>query len=729
MSSSFRSPAAAAALALTLALAGCGDGPTEPPPPVGAVIVTSVAPELLRPGDEAVIEGENFAPEPENNVVRIHGLRVPVLEASRTSLRIRIPESLCLPRGPVPVVVHVGESASEPVIRAFEPDRTFELAPGEIRRLTSADDLCMILEGSDSPAEYLVGTQSTSGSAGVMTSVLLRGRTPLGDAAAVAAAAVAGPAAVAPTAVAPSAAAPAPAAPTATAPSTAAPAATPPTATNNSRRHAPGGGSAGPLEPRWERHLRAETRLRRKDGRALEALAAPARGLTPPTPAAARAASVPPDVSPGDTVSLTVPYIGPDDDRNPCDDGEPIRALVRRVGDNSIWLEDVANPPGGFTSSDYDLLSDEFDNVIYDEVVDYFGEPTDVDDNDRIVIVVSHEVNRMSRALAFVVASDFFPAQCPGANGGEYYYARAPDPGGSIPGPEGETFAYSRSDALSDAPRLLAHEVTHIIQFGRRLQLPSPDGAFQAIWLLEGQATFAEEVVGHRYSGHEPGRNLGAGPAMQEVFPPTQVPWYRAPFVDLAVYFGFGRENGAIFRVEGAPEECSWLSFENPEPCISGRIAYGVTWSFIRWAADHFGHRFGGGEREFQRRIVDSPRTGFQTFEEVLGEDMPELLAPWAAMLYTDGRLGVAGGDFDPLLTFPSWDLRDIENTLVDQARLVPTFRLFSDYDDSVDVAAASSHYQLVRTTTGHPPFALSARTLGENPLPAFMQLWVVRLR
>jgi hypothetical protein len=677
-----------------LALAGCRDSPTGPP--AGAVAVLSVTPEILRPGQEAVLDGQNFAGTPEGNEVLIHGDRVTVLEASSTRLRVRLPDFLCAPEGEVPIVVRVGGdngAESEPFLRAFEPVGVLDLAPGQYHLASFPEDLCMIVGASSAEAEYLVGTQSISETPATLTGVTVHGRVP-GPPGTVAAVAAGMRSSGIHRSLGPGAS-------SGLRPWSGASAASP--------EDGPAGGA-----DRWIRHRAAETLLRTDERRLVDRiLRAPvARSLA----AAPRSPRVPGNVQPGDVVELRVPDVS--DEGNSCTDGRPIEAIVRRVGSRSIWVEDTDNPSGGFTGGDYELLSDEFDSEIYDEVVSYFGQPTDLDGNDRIVIVVSHEVNRMTRALAFVALSDFFPDQCPGANGGEYYYARAPDPQGSVPGPDGDDGpAYTRSAALSDAPRLLAHEVTHIVQFGRRLQLPNPDGIFQAIWLLEGQATFAEEVVGHRYTGAQPRANLGAMTALEGDFPPTGVGWYQVPFFDLAVYYGFDAENGA-------PEECSWLSVEDPEPCVSGRIAYGVTWSFLRWMADHFHDRFGGGEREFQRRIVDSPAWGFAVFGDVLGEDPTELLAPWAAALYTDRR--VSG---DPLLSFPSWDLRDIEGRLVEEARLTPDGYSFENFSATVQVAAASSYYQLVRAQAGHPSFALAARSPADGTLPDHMQLWVARIR
>lgn len=679
---------------VALSAAACSDGPTEEVPPGEGPTILAVTPGFLGPGSEAVVDGANFAATAGANTVRIWGTAVTVLEASSTSLRVRLPDFLCGPQGDAPITVTANGETGDAFHHPFEPVGVTELAVGELIRISHPDDRCLILGSRATRADYLVGSQSTTGVVGSMTGIHhrgMRGGTPSGSASLLPDAGVTFSQTV---------------------------------DTRRSRQPAGGGLQAtNPAVERLRSHRRAEAEIRRRDR---DALASALRASPGPGPgqATARAPKVPGDVEPGDTVDLNVPDVSTD---NFCQESQPVKAVVRRVGTNSIWLSDVDNPQNGFTSDDYDILSDEFDNEIYEELVSYFGAPTDLDENGRVVILITQQVNRMTEsALAFVVSVDFVPNLCPGGNGGEYYYARAPDPTGSIPGPDGSTGnTYTRADARSFAPLLLAHEVTHIVQFGRRLEVAgSPAG--QELWVLEGQATLAEEVVGHHYSGNQPRSNLGPE-ALFTDHPPTDVAWYLNGFFGLVSYFGLGFDGDDFpFRVENAPHECTWFSVPEPEPCDTGLVAYGTTWSFLRWMSDHFGDEFPGGERELQKRIVDSSRSGLATFEELLGLNRRQLLAPWAASLYADDR---ASSTPDPLITFPSWNLPAVEGAVIDQAHLVPAQRGFTNFQTTVQVAAGSSYYQLFQGLGGHPPFALSARTGAGDPLPEHIQIWVARLR
>jgi hypothetical protein len=54
---------------------------------------------------------------------------------------------------------------------------------------------------------------------------------------------------------------------------------------------------------------------------------------------------------------------------------------VKAVGTNAIFLEDNANPTGGFSATDYQTLSNTFDSQIYPRRRPTSAQPTDMDSN------------------------------------------------------------------------------------------------------------------------------------------------------------------------------------------------------------------------------------------------------------------------------------------------------------------------------------------------------------
>jgi len=392
---------------------------------------------------------------------------------------------------------------------------------------------------------------------------------------------------------------------------------------------------------------------------------------------------------------------------------------VKAVGTNSIILEDNANPSPKFLTSNYQALSTQFDTQIYATDSGYFGTPTDFDGNSRIAIVITKEVNKTPNLLGVVFAANFFDqTECAASNEGEFFFGKAPDPNGTV----GD--AYSLADAMADAPVIIAHELTHVIQFGRRLEFTAPNVVIQSTWELEGQATFAEEVNGFEATGLGPGRNLGLGVVVNE---PTLSPndWFLDSFGDLFAYYGLGTSRND--KRPNAPEECSWLGLRsqgNTGPCLADYPVYGASWSFLRWLSDQFGPTFPGGEKGLHQKLVDNSFSGFATISDVVGVPIDVLLAQWAAALYLDDR--IAG--LDPRLTFTSWNLADIEAGIIEPAHLVPRSRGFGRFSDGVSVRGGSTAYFLV-SGDSRPATGIRARDLSDGPLPSGMRMWVVRLR
>ena len=93
-----------------------------------------------------------------------------------------------------------------------------------------------------------------------------------------------------------------------------------------------------------------------------------------------------------------------------CTDFTAVTTTGKGVGLRGIWLRDDANVGTGFTDEDYQGLSDQLDNFIFDVDTSYFGEPTDLDGNARIVVLVTQQLNEDSpKTLGFVTSADFFP--------------------------------------------------------------------------------------------------------------------------------------------------------------------------------------------------------------------------------------------------------------------------------------------------------------------------------
>lgn len=646
-------------------------------PPLHAPLLASLNPDPLVEGTEATLVGENFSPHAASNQVRVDGEPAPVSFASPTEVTFLVPTFDCLPARTVAIEVTVGGtagSAHQAALRpAVEPVR---LAVGEPLLLEDPEDFCLQFEETAAEERYLLGVQSTSTSFATLTRVLLTSVAAAGAGERAAGDFGAGARAGA---------------------TDSWPSARPPAG-------GPGGRELRPPEPRWRAHRDAEMELRgwereRLMHRRYEALA---RRAPAPPEAALKSPTAP--LRSGDLSRVRVPDATTS---NPCFNLAEIDAVVRTVGTRGIWLEDTGNP-SGFTASDFQAMSNRFDGLTYDTNVAYFGEPTDIDGNERVLVVVTREVNR-ANLLGFVFAGDLFPrTTCPTSDEGEILYLRAPDPAGAVGTP------YAVETARKDYPIVVAHEMAHVIQLTRRMEADHP---WMSTWMAEAQATLAEEVVGHAHTGRGPGNDYGHAVAFGETGN-DGVEWYRNAFVGLKHYFGF---QSPTTRVDGAPERCGWL-WQNASPCAGLPLWYGVGWSFLRWASDHFGPSHPDGEKGLHRALVDADLNGFENLSAVTGETKERMLAWWAAALYVDGR--VTGTD--PRLTLPSWNLADIFGNLDPTARLEPVPHSFADFEWAGSIRTGSSRY-LRLEGAGRPATSIRVHDTS-GPAPPFMRVWLVRL-
>ena len=271
----------------------------------------------------------------------------------------------------------------------------------------------------------------------------------------------------------------------------------------------------------------------------------------------------------GDLITLNV------NGDSACSNAVYHAARVVAVGTKSIILADTLNPRNGFTTADYQRFAARFDTLVYPLDVEHFGEPTDIDKNQRIAIVFTRAVNELtpfrsnSYVGGFAFSRDLFPhkqtaraSACAGSNQGEYFYALTPDPTGSI---NGNVRSATFVDSVTTA--VLAHELEHIINSSRHLYVTDAV-AFEEKWLDEGLAHIAEELLFYRESGLAPRRNLD--------YAATRTP-ATVRFAYAADMSGNAQRYGQFLN---APAKNSPYALDDSLP------TRGATWSFLRYAAD-----------------------------------------------------------------------------------------------------------------------------------------------
>lgn len=323
---------------------------------------------------------------------------------------------------------------------------------------------------------------------------------------------------------------------------------------------------------------------------------------------------------------------------NPCTNFASINAVVKYVGARAAIVQDLAAPANGFTDADFKAIADEFDGVIFPTATSYFGNATDVDDNGgRVFILFTPEINKLTPPnstgglfAGFFFAGDFFPRSgsgaCAQSNLSEVFYLLVPDPTGQFSKPQ------SRSQVQLLTAGTVAHELQHMINAGIRFNHPTAE--FEEVWLDEGLAHLAEEVVGRAKNGYEDLRPLS----------------YSDVVVSATDYGAYYEQNLQRFALWLRHPDTSSAVSKHADENLSSR---GAAWALTRYASEKYS---GGNVRDFTRRLVAGPEIGLQNLTLRSAVPFDTILAGFAVANYSDD-LGVAG--LNARYTYTSWNMRD----------------------------------------------------------------------
>lgn len=412
----------------------------------------------------------------------------------------------------------------------------------------------------------------------------------------------------------------------------------------------------------------------------------------------------------GDTVTVRVPNLNTG--KNICKDFISIRAVVKTVSRRATLMEDIASPTGRLTTADYDAIAQEFDDKIYAADTAWFGSPTDLNNDQRISIVYTPEVNKLTPAGSggivggFFFGSDLirrneFPTtnDCRNqTNEQEIFYLLAPDPTGSING-NARTTAGVRQVTRGT----IAHEFQHMINQSVRQYNPEVK-AFEVPWLNEALSHFAEEAVGRAVNGFSDFQSLRT----TDVNPST---------TNQNDFLAFYRQNLTRFRL--------WMLRPDTASPTSVRArtelaARGADWALVRYAADHYSN---GNARAFFRKLAAGPEVDITNFTLRTGRSFDELLGGWLVANFVDG-LGVGG--IATKYTYTSWDLRDVMSG-VNNNTFPLSVTTFPGTFTSQAFSGSGNYYTHLRASPGAVPLQLRTNTGAAMTSPN-ARVWVVRL-
>ena len=303
-------------------------------------------------------------------------------------------------------------------------------------------------------------------------------------------------------------------------------------------------------------------------------------------------------------------------------------------------------------------------------------------------------------------------------------YLATADPDGDFGPP------LDRTGALRNARSIGSHELEHLLSAEQRVVLGDGDFSdLQEVWLAEGMAHVAEEVVGLRTLGMETGSNLDF-----EDFDGSRE--------RLEAFNTFHLQNfGRLQLFLRSPSLTPALAAVDPGGSLSLRMR-GFAWLFSRWPGDHLAAE----ETSLFRRLSSGGTghlKGVENVETTTGAEWRDLLLDFVRVPLLDDRETATGSPLptserSQLLT---WDLRGTYEGLQDNpsaGRLFPVgypldpVRLGGDLDLlTLELPAAAPAYLSVGGSEPSPALALRLLSTsgGAPPASARLHLTVIRVR
>lgn len=642
--------------------------------------ITGTSSVILVPGATGALTGTNFGATIADNQVIINGVTANVMSATTTSLTFTVPAKELLPctaTGPAQVgLIANGDTAVASMFLRVATDRS--LTVGQSLLLTSQDDL-VCNEFAGTGGKYLITAFNHADNAGVRTSFRLTGS---------------GSGTVSSVNVAPQARATAP----------------------------------RPVDP-GTRHLRAHATFMAQDRALARQLGSPKLLQRARTRVAAAVA--PPVVGEQKTYRMRRTI-------NSSSTYDEVNFRVVYSGTKLVILEDAAAPGAGTFDAEYVRLGQEFDQVMFDQLL-AFGDPLVVDsaldNNGRMLALFSPRVNnyqlngQTNQILGFVTVCDFLPRTpitlpdgtviqaCLSSNEAEAFYAVVPDASA------GWTVSFWRRLMRGT----LIHEAKHIASYAWRYYYDA--NFLEETWLEEATAQQASEIWA---------RNMYARGVKQDIG------WSDGPNCDYAPAGG-----GCPDPAEGILHHFGFL-YDHYESLESKSILddpfgaidpviYGSSWSFIRYVTDTYGQ----SEPGFLSSLTQVKNDyGVANVASKSGKPFSELLGMFslasAADNYPDATIA------DPKLRLPSWNSRDLfqnmsANLTSNGVQVYPlpwplnmrrvSFGDFNTAQSAVSLLRGGSFAVWELTGTQSGPQALAIRSETGGVAPPLIGMTILRIQ
>ncbi len=350
---------------------------------------------------------------------------------------------------------------------------------------------------------------------------------------------------------------------------------------------------------------------------------------------------------------------------------------VVAITSRAIVVADTANPANGFTAQDYQNFGITFDTLVYPVDTANFGDPTDIDKSQHVILFFTRAVNELTPPNqnfyvgGFFFSRDLFPLTtsggiqgCPTSNFAEMFYLLVPDPDGAV-NQNVRTVGFVKTVTIGT----LAHEFQHLINASRHLYVNTGSSAFEDTFLDEGLAHMAEELTFYRASGLAPGQNIS-----YEVIQASQ------KIKD--AFDNFGAANFRRFR-----EFLTNPLTNSPYVNNANITTRGATWSFLRYAAD----RRGVSENQLWFQLANPPPGihGVSNITRAVTPDLGSWVRDWAVANYADDFIP----GLQPIDTHPSWNIRSVVSVVNEGMWALTTGQLETINITSVTIGDGSAAY------------------------------------
>ncbi len=293
-----------------------------------------------------------------------------------------------------------------------------------------------------------------------------------------------------------------------------------------------------------------------------------------------------------------------------------VGAKLAYSGANVLIYIDTLAPANGFTPTQLSNFGLLFDQTLYPIDTTAFGGPSDVDNNGRVIMLMTPVVNADTPAstcetqgfVAGFFDSGDFGGSGVNSNNAEIFYSIVPDTTGSV------SCAHGVGEVGLDVPGTFLHELQHLINYSQHVVISGGDPS--SSWLDEGMSIVAEELGSVYYEQKCPGTACRTNPS--QLFPDSSQGFIQDFLYD-SYQYAFLPDTATITLSTDDENGFSWR---------------GGAWLFARWLGDQYGSTV-------YHQIERGPSNAITDVQQVTGQTFPALFSNFGIALYTDSLPGL----------------------------------------------------------------------------------------